>query len=60
MPHDRDGDLAMLKAAGHSAFMALRIIVDARRGDEFALLWIRQTRRIGPHKPSGEEQNAPY
>jgi len=37
---------AMLRLAGHSPESALRVVVDARRGEEFALSWIRMIRRI--------------
>jgi hypothetical protein len=30
-----------LRLAGHDAFYALRILIDARRGDKWALDWIK-------------------
>lgn len=37
-------DYEALKAAGHSAAMALVIILDANRGDKFCINWIAETR----------------
>lgn len=35
----------MLKASGHSPITALQIIVEARRGDKWALQWIKLLRK---------------
>lgn len=34
----------MLKRGGHSPFKAAEIVLDARRGRQWALLWIRTVR----------------
>lgn len=34
----------MLKGAGHAPSKAIEIIIDARRGDRFAIKWIRTLR----------------
>lgn len=34
----------MLRRTGHSPQTALRVVVDARRGEQFALRWIRLCR----------------
>lgn len=36
-----------LKRQGHDAAKAIEIILDARRGDEYALMWIRAIARMG-------------
>lgn len=36
----------MLKSRGHSPVKALEILLEARRGDELALAWIRFLRRM--------------
>lgn len=35
-----DTDYALLKAEGHSAQMAAQIVLDAKRGIEYAVRWI--------------------
>lgn len=37
---------AMLVAYGHTAAKALEIVIDASRGDKFALLWIRMVHSL--------------
>ena len=39
-------DYEIAKRAGHSAAKALEIALDARRGDKFALIWLRLLRSI--------------
>lgn len=39
---------AMLKACGHSPAKAAEIILDAMRGNEHALLWIKTVRATRP------------
>jgi hypothetical protein len=34
----------MLKQGGHSSWKAMEILLDAKRGDELSLLWIRKIR----------------
>jgi hypothetical protein len=38
---------ALLKRAGHSPAKSFEIVLDASRGDRFALDWIRVARRLG-------------
>lgn len=40
-PLTEDPLFRILVDAGHSAFKACEIILDARRGDEFSKLWIQ-------------------
>lgn len=44
-PNARLSDYDVLKAAGHSPLKALQIVVDARRDDAQALLWINEARK---------------
>lgn len=37
---------AMLKRVGHSPTAALRVLLDAHRGEKHALRWVRFMRRI--------------
>lgn len=43
-PYDRDDVYRLLRLSGHSATKALEIILDAKRGSEFAIHWIRSLR----------------
>lgn len=37
-------DYDLLKAEGHSPAKAAEIVLDARRGDKWALFWVRNAR----------------
>lgn len=41
---------ALLVAQGHSPSKAIEIILNAMRGDEFSLLWIKSFRRLSKGK----------
>ena len=46
-------DYSLLVAMGHSPAKAAEIILDAKRGDEHALKWIRLA-RLAPQPEPGE------
>ncbi len=46
-PREERWQYRVLKEAGHSAAKALEIVIDAERGDWYAVQWIDACRKLG-------------